>query len=121
MNICICNPVAAAYVQTQEIRVQLLALGEKMAHVYGSRGPSKQSNGMKERRECQDPLRFRQPTSENALQDNASHQAYESKRLADARQQLGAIIDFCGPRTGALVAENSRDVCACHASGENQP
>src|SRR5882762_11560064 len=79
MNICVCNPVAATDVQTQEIRVQLLAVGEKMAHVYGSCSSSKQSNGMEERRECQDPLRFRQPTSENDLQDNASHQPYESK------------------------------------------
>src|SRR5712671_7880174 len=97
------------------------AVGEKMAHVYGSCSSSKQSNGVKERRECQDPLRFRQPTSENALQDNASHQSYESKRLADARQQLGAIIVFCGPRTGVLGAENSRQGCACQPSSEDQP
>ena len=76
---------------------------------------------MKERRECQDPLRFRQPAREDSLQDNASHQAYESKRLSDAGEQLSAIVVCCRPGGGVLSVQADSEGGAGQARGQQQP
>ena len=75
---------------------------------------------MKERRKCQDPLRFRQSSREDALQDDASHQPYESKRLPDAHEQLGAIVVRCRPGAGVLSVQTGCEGRAGQAGSQQQ-
>src|SRR4029077_2758515 len=57
-DIAIGDPVPALHVQAEEVRMQLLSLRDEMAHEYCAKLPAKQSNGMKERRKCKNPLRL---------------------------------------------------------------
>ena len=108
VDVCIGNPVPTAYVQPKKIGVQLFALREKVAHVYGAGGSTKQANGVEVCGKGQDPFRFRQAPCEYALQNDASHQPYQGKGLSDADEQLGTIVVFCRPRACVLSTQDSR-------------
>src|SRR5689334_9777014 len=102
MNILISDPVASADVKSQEVRVQLFTLRQKMAHVDGACGATEYTDGMKEGRKGQDPLRFGQSSREDCLQHDAADQPDESKRLPDAGEQLGAVEVLGRPRAAVL-------------------
>ena len=60
---------------------------------------------MKEGREGQDPLRFRQAAGEDCLQHNAADQADESKSLSHTDEQFRAVEVLRRPRRGVLRAQ----------------
>src|SRR5277367_4341143 len=104
VNVRIGNPVVTADVQSKKIGVKLLALCEKVAHVYGACCSTKQANDVEECGKGQDVLRLRQASCEYSLQDDASHQPYKGRRLSDAGKQLGGIEVFCRPRAAEVGA-----------------
>src|ERR1700756_1968993 len=102
MNVLIGDPVATADMESQEVRVQLFPLGQKMAHVDGACGPAEYTDGVKESREGQDPLGFGQSPREDRLQNDAADKSDESKRLPDAGEQLGAVEVLGRPHAAVL-------------------
>src|SRR5689334_15407750 len=102
MNVLITDPVPAAGVESQQVRVELLPLSYEMTHVDGACGAAKYTDGVKESREGQDPLRFGQGPCEDCLQHDAAYQPDESKRLPDADKQFSAVEVVGRPRTAVL-------------------
>src|SRR5260370_42215289 len=73
-----------------------------MAHVDGAYSAAEYTDGVKESRKRQDPLRFGQSTGEDCLQHDAADKSDESKRVAGSGEQLGAVEVLGRPRTGVL-------------------
>src|SRR5260370_33340240 len=91
MNVLTCEPISIPDVHSHQVRVQLLALRQKMAHVDGACGASEYADGVKESRKSKNPLRFGQSPGEDRLQHDAADESDKSKRLPDAGEQLGAV------------------------------
>src|SRR5258708_3839140 len=71
MNVLTCEPISIPDVHSHQVRVQLLALRQKMAHVDGACGASEYADGVKESRKSKNPLRFGQSPGEDRLQHDA--------------------------------------------------
>src|SRR5882762_298603 len=102
MNVLTCEPISAADVQSQQVRVKLFALRHKMAHVDGACGAAKYADGVKESRKGKNPLRFGQSPREDCLQHDAADKSDKSKRLPDAGEQLGAVEVLGRPHAAVL-------------------
>src|SRR5882724_5289399 len=118
MNVLIGDPVAITDVEAQEIRVQLFALRQKMAHVDGACSATKYADGVKESRKSKNPLRFGQSPREDCLQYDAADKADESKRLPDSGEQLGAVKVLSRPRGGVQRVQPGRERCTSKATGK---
>src|SRR4029077_624989 len=112
--------VATTYVESQEVRVQLFALSNEVAHVDGARGPAEYADSVKESRKSKDPLRFRQASGEDGLQHDAADEPDEGKTLSDASQQLGAVKVLGRPCGGVQRVQPGSERCTSKASGEEQ-
>src|SRR5260370_15219435 len=102
MNVLIRKPIPTADVQSQQVRVQLFALRQKMAHVDRACGAAEYTDGVKESRKGEDPLRFGQSPCEDGLQHGAADKSDESKRLPDAGVQLVAEEVLGRPHAAVL-------------------
>src|SRR5260370_38506336 len=91
MNVLICKPIPTADVQSQQVRVQLFALRQKMAHVDRACGAAEYTDGVKESRKGEDPLGFGQSPREDGLQYDAADKSDESKRLPDPAEHPVAL------------------------------
>src|SRR5713226_3842405 len=120
MNVLIGDPVAGADVESQEVRVQLFALRQKMAHVDGACGAAEYTDGVKESRKGQDPLRFGQSPCEDCLQHDAADKSDESKRLPDAGEQLGAVEVLGCPRAAVLRIQPGSKGSTGKADGQEE-
>src|SRR5437660_11253513 len=82
--------------------MQLFALSNEVAHVYGAGGPAEYTDGVKESRKSKDPLRLGQSSREDCLQHDAADKSDECKRLPDAGEQLGAVEILGRPDAAVL-------------------
>src|SRR5258707_6871770 len=106
--------------ESQEVRVQLFTLRQKMGHVDGACSAAEYTDGVKESRKGQNPLRFRQSPREDCLQHDATDKSDESKRLPDAGEQLGAIEVLGRPRAAVLRIQPGSKGSASKADGEEK-
>src|SRR5882672_12111969 len=120
MNVLIGDPVAITDVKSQEIRMQLFALSNEVAHVDGAGGPAEYADGVKESRKSKDPLRFGQSPREECLQDDAADKSDERKRLPDAGEQLSAVKVLSRPRGGVERVQPGSDRCTSKPAGEEE-
>src|SRR5882672_1101470 len=120
MNVLIGDPVAITDVKSQEIRMQLFALSNEMAHVDGAGGAAEYADGVKESRKSKDPLRFGQSPREDCLQYDAADKSDESKRLPYAGEQLGAVEVLGRPCGGIQRVQPGRERCTSKATGKEQ-
>src|SRR6267143_4414649 len=120
MNVLTCEPISIPDVHSHQVRVQLLALRQKMAHVDGACGAAEYTDGVKESRKGQDPLRFRQSPREDCLQHDAADKSDESKRLPDAGEQLGAVEVLGRPRADVLRSQPGSKGSTGKADGEEE-
>src|SRR5215467_11135088 len=102
VNIRVCDPVSLPYMKAEKVRVQLLALRNEMAHCYRTQIAAKQPNGMEKRGKCQDPLRLRQTSRKNPLENDCRYQSDERECLSHTREQFGSIIVRRGPRRSEI-------------------
>src|SRR5262249_52473791 len=80
--------------------------GDEMRHDRDSNLSTEEAYDVKKSRESESVLRLRQPTGKKCLQNDGGNQTDESKGLADAREQFGAIEIRRRPRTGVARVEN---------------
>src|SRR5882724_9402534 len=120
MNVLIGDPVAITDVEAQEIRVQLFALRQKMAHVDGACSATKYADGVKESRKSKNPLRFGQSPREDCLQYDAADKADESKRLPEAGQQLSTVEVLGRPGAAVFRIQPGGKGSAAKSDGEEQ-
>src|SRR6202140_1784790 len=116
MNVLIGDPVAITDVKSQEIRMQLFALSNEVAHVDGAGGPAEYTDGVEESRKRKDPLRFGQSPREDCLQHDAADEPDEGKSLSDASQQLGAVKVLSRPRGGVQRVQPGSERCTSKAA-----
>src|SRR4029077_15158487 len=114
-------PIAATDVQSQKVGMQFFAISKEVAHIDGACGSPKQTNDMEEGGKRKSPLRFRQSSSKDGLQDDAADKPDESKSLADAGQQFGAVEILRSPSGAVLRVQPSGESCACESGGKEQP
>src|ERR1700692_3983293 len=91
-----------------------------MAHVDRARGAAEDTDGVKESRKGEDPLRFGQSSREDCLQHDAADKSDESKRLSDAGEQLGAVEVLGRPRVAVLRIQPGSKGSAGKADGEEE-
>src|SRR5712691_8306973 len=91
-----------------------------MAHIDGACSAAEYTDGVKESRKGQDPLRFGQSTGEDCLQHDAADKSDESERLPDAGEQLGAVEVLRGPRAAVLRIQPGRKSSTGKADGEKK-
>src|SRR6266478_4840688 len=120
MNVLTCEPISVADVHSQQVRVQLFALRQKMAHVDSACGAAEYTDGVKESRKGKDPLRFGQSPREDRLQHDAADKSDESKRLPDAGEQLGAVEVLGRPRAAVLRIQPGSKGSTGKADGEKE-
>src|SRR6266404_2636273 len=120
MNVLTCEPISIPDVHSHQVRVQLLALRQKMAHVDGACGASEYADGVKESRKSKNPLRFGQSSSEDRLQHDAADESDESERLSDAGEQLGAVEVLGRPRGVVLRIQPGSKGSTGKADGEQE-
>jgi len=58
--------------------MQLFALSNEVAHVYGAGGPAEYTDGVKESRKSKHPLRFGQSPREDCLQYDAADKSMKA-------------------------------------------
>src|SRR5260370_15705818 len=120
MNVLTCEPISIPDVHSHQVRVQLLALRQKMAHVDGACGTAEYADGVKVSRKGQDPLRFGQSPREDCLQNDAADKSDESKRLPDAGEQLGAVEGLGCPRAAVLRIQPGSKGSTSKADGQEE-
>src|ERR1700720_649796 len=120
MNVLTGDPVAITDVKSQEIRMQLFALSNEVAHVDGACGAAEYADGVKESRKGKDPLRFGQSPCEDRLQHDAADKSDESKRLPHAGEQLGAVKVLGRPCAAVLRIQPGSKGSARKADGEEE-
>src|ERR1700756_4092034 len=120
MNVLIGDPIAITDVKSQEIRMQLFALSNEVAHVDGAGGPAEDTDDVKESRKSKNPIRFGQSSREDCLQHDAADKSNESKGLPDAGEQLGAVKVLCCPSGGVQRVKPGSKRCACKPAREKQ-
>src|SRR5882762_467464 len=91
-----------------------------MAHVDSACGAAEYTDGVKESRKSKNPLRFGQSSREDCLQHDAADESDESKRLPDAREQLGAVEVLGRPRAAILRIQPGSKGGTGKANGEEQ-
>src|ERR1700742_4810605 len=104
--------------QSQQVRVQLFSLSNKVTHVNGSSGTAEYTDSVKESRKSKHPLRFGQGPSENCLQHDARDQSDEGECLPDTSQQLRAVEIVGCPDAGILRIRPCREGCTSQAGGQ---
>src|SRR6266478_5885946 len=77
------QPIAALYVQAEQVRVNALAHSNIVAHECHPRLPTQQTDNVKEGGKGQSILGFRETAGKNSLQHDRGHQADKGKGLAD--------------------------------------
>src|SRR5260370_17542409 len=120
MNVLTCEPISIPDVHSHQVRVQLLALRQKMAHVDGACGASEYADGVKESRKSKNPLRFGQSPGEDRLQHDAADESDKSKRLPDAVEQLVAVEVPGRPRGAVLRIQPGSKGSTAKAHGEQE-
>src|SRR6266446_8804857 len=120
MNVLTCEPISIPDVHSHQVRVQLLALRQKMAHVDCACGASEYADGVKESRKSKNPLRFGQSPGEDRLQHDAADKSDKSKRLPDAGEQLGAVEVLSRPRAAVLRIQPGSKGSAGKPDGEEE-
>src|SRR5882724_5239251 len=120
MNVLICEPIPTADVQSQQVRMQLFALSNEVAHVDGAGGPAEDTDGVKESRKSKDPLRFGQSPREDCLQYDAADKSDESKRLPEAGQQLSTVEVLGRPGAAVFRIQPGGKGSAAKSDGEEQ-
>src|SRR5689334_19937195 len=91
-----------------------------MPHVNGACGAAEYTDGVKESRKGQDPLRFGQSPREDCLQHDAADKSDESKRLPDSGEQLGAVEVLGRPIAAVLRIQPGSKSSTGKTAGEEK-
>src|SRR4029077_10263088 len=91
-----------------------------MPHVNGACGAAEYTDGVKESRKAQDPLRFGQSPREDCLQHDAADKSDESKGLPHAGEQFGTVKVLGRPHAAVLRIQPGSKGRTGKADGEEE-